>query len=140
SEEQYHRNQSEQPLMHCDPPSVQDRPRNQEHRLHVENHEQHGHDVKAHGISSARIALWRNSALIGLEFRANGGGGRPDELCQDQRYGRKRDDQHSVNQNWNVCPLHHSLTRCILPLLSIARGVTFRKATLRRGWWLSPLL
>src|SRR5207249_8097812 len=137
SEEQYHRNQSEQPLMHCDPPSVQDRPRNQEHRLHVENHKQHGHNVKPHGISSARIALWRNSALIGLELRANGGGGRPDKLCQDQCYGGKRDDQHSVNQNWNVCALHHSLTRCILPLLSILRWLTFQTTAHPRASWLS---
>src|SRR6266436_3802992 len=121
--------------MRSDPPSIQDRPRNKEHRLYIENYKQHGHDIKPNRISSARVAFWWNAALIGLELRANGCGGRPDKLCQDQCYGRKCYNQRRVNQNWNVCALHHSLTGSMLPLLSILGPLISRKAILQRGWW-----
>src|SRR5438132_14176606 len=123
--------------MYSDPPSVQDRPRNKEHRLHVKDHEQHGHDIKPHGISSARITCRRNPEIIGLELRADGSGGRPDEFRQDQGYGGKCYNQRRVNQHWNVGALHHSLTRSILSPPPIVGRLTFRKAALRRGWWLS---
>src|SRR6266851_2217071 len=119
SEKHDHRNQSEQPLVRRDPPFVQNRPGNEEHRLHVENHKQHRHDVKPHRIPSARIALRRDSALIGLQLRAQRRGCRPNELCQDQCYRGKRDHQRRVNQHRNVRALHHSLTRSILPPFSI---------------------
>src|SRR6267142_1004993 len=115
--------------MKCDPPSVQNRPRNEEHRLHVEDDEQHGHDIKAHIIPAARIALRRDSALIGFELRADGGGGRPNKLCQDQSYRGKGNYQHRVNQDRNVRALHRFLTRSILPPLSILRPAYFSKSS-----------
>src|SRR5467141_1522547 len=134
-EECHHRNQSEQPLVRRDPTLVQNRPRNQEHRLHVENHEQHGHNKKPHRIPPTRIALRRDPALIGLELRAERGGCRPNELCQDQCDGGKRDYQHGVNQHRNVRALHHSLTRSIVPPMSTRGLLTSQTAAPPRGWW-----
>src|SRR5216684_3227644 len=74
--------------------------------------------LKPHRISPACIALRWNSALIGLQLRPERRGCRPNKLCKNQRHRGKRNHQHRVDQHRNVCALHRSLTRSILPPLS----------------------
>src|SRR5437588_1369482 len=118
-EEHEHRNQRKQSHVCYHPAAVQNRPRNQEHCLHVEHDEQHGNDVKPYGIASAGMALRSNPALVRFQLRARRSGRRPDQLRKNERHRGKRHNERRINQDGEIGTGHTNLTHSILSFFSI---------------------
>src|SRR6266478_3816868 len=110
--------------MRRDPPPVQNRPGDQEHGLHVKNHEHHGNDIKAHRVSPSRVSFRLDPAFVGLQFCADARGGGANQLGHKERHSGKRDHQCRINQYRKVLVRHGPLTRSILP--SIRTQATIR--------------
>src|SRR5262249_47160066 len=81
---------------------INDRPRKQENRFHIENNEQYRDHVIPDRIPLARVGIRIYSALIRQQL-AFAPGIRPDELRDEQRYDRKKKRQSDKKENRNVC-------------------------------------
>src|SRR3569623_332247 len=85
--------------------SVEGRPRDHEHRLDVEDDEQHGDHVELDGKSLARITEWRDAGFVGDLF--DWAGARADgEMGQCEHPDRIYGDEPHQHENRKVLATH----------------------------------
>src|ERR1019366_362806 len=86
------------------------RPGKQEDGLHVEDHEQNGHDVETDGVAATRAIEGRNPTLVGHQLGFEWVTG-ADDVEQSKRSGRHQKRQEGENEHRYIVLRHKVLSR-----------------------------
>src|SRR5213083_2276055 len=78
-----------------------DGPGEDEHRLDVEDHEQHRNDIVPHRDLAARVVKDRRAALVGHELGLVGTRG-PDEIARQEGTDTEGGGDHQEEEDWQV--------------------------------------
>jgi len=93
AEKNKHREQREGNQMLSKPRAKQDGPGKKKDSFHFEDHEEHGNDVEAGGVTSAGAGFRKDAAFVRLKF-----GGAPARAGADVFEDNKRDDGKRESQ------------------------------------------
>ncbi len=106
AEKNEHGKQSKGGQMRHKPGAKQDGPGKKKDGFHIEDHEEHGNDVEAGGISAAGAGFRENAAFVRLKFGGATAGARANVFEDNERDYRKRENQQGEEEKWDVGGWH----------------------------------